>query len=161
MQSFFILKRRQSLMHVASIQSACYASGSLLIAAAPQRATDLLVALRSEGHAAARIGNLPAPGSGYWILRRRTSAIADVCPGRSFPVPARIRVSPYNPVVNGHAMTVSGVSISEDRTRMAGIVVASANGNVGIEASIEVLRSGGSAVDADRRRHRLCRGQSR
>lgn len=31
---------------------------------------------------------------------------------------------------------------------MSGIVVASANGNVGIGASIEVLRSGGSAVDA-------------
>jgi isoaspartyl peptidase/L-asparaginase-like protein (Ntn-hydrolase superfamily) len=31
---------------------------------------------------------------------------------------------------------------------MAGIVVASANGSVGIEASIEVLRAGGSAVDA-------------
>src|SRR6476659_11382856 len=45
-------------------------------------------------------------------------------------------------------MTISSVSSSEDRTRMAGIVVASANGNVGIEASIEVLRSGGSAVDA-------------
>jgi hydrogenase expression/formation protein HypE len=44
------------------------ASGSLLIAAAPQRETDLLVALRSEGHAAARIGKLTAPGSGYWIL---------------------------------------------------------------------------------------------
>jgi beta-aspartyl-peptidase (threonine type) len=31
---------------------------------------------------------------------------------------------------------------------MSGIVVASANGNVGIGASIDVLRSGGSAVDA-------------
>ena len=31
---------------------------------------------------------------------------------------------------------------------MSGIVVASANGNVGIGASIEVLRAGGSAVDA-------------
>ena len=31
---------------------------------------------------------------------------------------------------------------------MSGIVVASANGNVGIEAAIAVLRAGGSAVDA-------------
>lgn len=31
---------------------------------------------------------------------------------------------------------------------MSGIVIASSNGNVGIEASIEVLRAGGSALDA-------------
>ena len=31
---------------------------------------------------------------------------------------------------------------------MTGIVVASSNGNVGIEASIDVLRAGGSALDA-------------
>ena len=31
---------------------------------------------------------------------------------------------------------------------MSGIVVASSNGNVGIQASVEVLRAGGSAVDA-------------
>ena len=45
------------------------ASGSLLIAADPERETDLLVALRSEGFAAARIGQLTPPGSGYWLRR--------------------------------------------------------------------------------------------
>src|SRR4051812_27135283 len=45
------------------------ASGSLLIAADQQRETDLLVSLRSEGYAAVRIGQLTAPGSGYWLLR--------------------------------------------------------------------------------------------
>ena len=36
----------------------------------------------------------------------------------------------------------------EGDQRVSGIVVASSNGNVGIDAAVDVLRSGGSAVDA-------------